>query len=221
MNWRGGFKVEFDGDLALDSPVVQIPPPFDQLVPPGTIEAVIPREGNAATAFNFPHVLGVGVAFSPTDRLLISADFHYILWETYDKFTVDIDVPLPIPGVEFEDKLVEENWENSWLIRGGFEVMVTDSLALRGGAFYDKTPQPVETMDPILPDADRVGITAGLGYKSGNFVLNVAYQFEPFMERTSPNRRLEPYQLPGGINLGEGTYSTTAHLFGISLGYIF
>jgi long-chain fatty acid transport protein len=228
VNWRGGFNIDFEGDLDLGTPLVQIPPPYDQLVPPGQIEAIIPSQGDAATSFSFPHILGIGMAFNPTEMLTLSLDFHYILWSSYDEFIVAINAPLLLPplpaGVDvpgFEDKEVVEDWENAWIIRGGAEYWVSESFALRLGAFYDKAPQPVETMDPILPDADRIGITGGLGYRSGNFVINLAYQYEPFKDRTSPNRELPPYQLPNGINLGEGTYSNTAHLFGLSIGYIF
>jgi len=91
---------------------------------------------------------------------------------------------------------------------------------LRAGFLYDQTPQPDETVDPILPDAIRWAVTGGFGYRSGNFVLNVAYQYEPFQDRTSENRSVLVHPL-SGINLGKGTYKTTAHLIGISLGFVF
>ena len=220
FNWRGGFKVEYDGDLKLETPQVQIPSPYDQLVQSELIAAIIPSEGGASTSFAFPHILGVGAAFNLTESLLFTADFHYILWSSFDEYVVDVDVPLAIPGVEFKDKEVEENWKDSFVLRGGLQYMLNENFALRAGILYDKTPQPAETMDPVLPDASRWSLTGGFGYKSGNFVINVAYQFEVFSDRESPNRRIEAYQV-AGINLGEGTYSTTAHLFGISLGFIF
>ncbi len=98
--------------------------------------------------------------------------------------------------------------------------MVNENFALRAGFLYDKTPQPVETVDPLLPDANRWALTGGFGYKSGNFVIDVAYQYEPFKDRKVENRGvvLDPGT---GANLGLGTYSTTAHLIGISIGFVF
>ena len=227
FNWRGGFKIEYDGDLELESPQLLIPSPYDQLIPSAVIaaisaqvEEIIPSEGDASTSFNFPHIFGVGAAFNLTESLLFTADFHYILWSSFDEYVVDVDVPLAIPGVEFKDKEVEENWKDSFVLRGGFQYMLNENFALRAGILYDQTPQPAETMDPVLPDASRWAFTGGFGYKSGNFVVNVAYQFELFNDRKSPNRSIEYYQVDG-VNQGEGTYSTTAHLFGISLGFIF
>jgi len=198
FNWRGGFSIDYEGDLSLD--VSAIPIPF-------------PDTGTASTSFSFPHVLGVGAAFNLTDILILTADIHYILWSSYEEIAVDVE---GIPGVDFEP--VEENWKDSFVFRGGLQYMVSENFALRAGFLYDQTPQPVDTMDPILPDADRWAITGGFGYKTAKFFIDVAYQYEPFKDRTSPNRDI--YLTPLG-NFGEGTYSTTAHLIGISIGFVF
>lgn len=210
VNWRGGFKIDYeDGDLELDL----------RYVPGAPITSL---SGTASTSLSYPHILGAGVAFNLTEKLMLTADIHYILWSSFDRFVVEVDVPgieaIYPPGIE--DKEVEENWEDSFVFRGGIEYKVNGSIALRAGALYDQTPQPVESMDPILPDANRWALTGGIGYKAGNFVVDVAYQFELFADRTSPNREIPIYQQLG-VNLGEGTYSTTAHLFGVSIGFIF
>jgi len=213
LNWRGGFKVKFDGDLDLDTSGVQIPAPYNQLIP------AFPTEGTASTSFNFPQIFGLGFAFNLSQSVLFTADFHMVFWSCYDEFIVDVDV------LGFKDKIVEEHWENSMLFRGGLQYNLNESFSLRVGALYDQTPQPEKYMDPILPDANRWAVTGGFGYKTGSFVINVAYQYEVFSDRTSPNRSILPYQVevfPGTfINLGEGTYSNIAHLIGISLGYNF
>lgn len=203
FNWRGSIKIDYtEGDLALDLSEVA----------PG-----ISLPGTASTAFSFPHILGVGATIQLTDQLLLTADIHYILWSSFDEFTVEVDVPgleaIYPPG--FEDTIVEENWEDSFTFRGGLQYMVNENFSLRAGFLYDQTPQPVETMDPLLPDADRWAFTGGFGYKSGRFAVDVAYQYEPFKDRTSPNRDVYP------AGLGEGTYSTTAHLISVSIGFMF
>lgn len=220
VNWRSGFTIDFEGDVELftDRIQVQVPSGFglEPFVP--YIIAAVPSEGDAKLTFKYPHILGFGAGFDVTDRLMISADIHIYFFGSFDKFVAEIDIPSET--VAFEDKEVVENWSNSYIIRTGIQYMLNEKIVLRGGFFFDKTPQPVESMDPILPDADRIGLTAGFGYKGKDFTIDLAYQFEPFKDRESPNRFVEPYQI-GGVNLGEGTYSTTAHLFGISLGYHF
>jgi long-chain fatty acid transport protein len=206
FNWRGGFDLDFEGDLALDNTNI-----------PAIFQPSVPTEADVATTMAIPHILAFGVAFNLTESLIVTADFHYILWSSFEEFVIEVDNPDPVPD---ETETFDENWKDSYLIRGGFQYMVNENFALRAGVLYDKTPQPVESMDPLLPDANRLAFTGGFGYKSGNFVIDVAYQYEPFKDRESDNRGL--VLDPGtGANLGLGTYSTTAHLIGVSIGFIF
>jgi long-chain fatty acid transport protein len=206
INWRGGFDLDLEGDLALDN--TNIPAPF---------QPYVPTEADVSTTMGIPHIFGLGVAFNLTESLIVTADFHYVLWSSFKEFVIEVDNPDPVPD---QTETFEENWKDSYVIRGGLQYMVNENFALRAGVLYDKTPQPVESMDPILPDADRLAFTGGFGYKSGNFVIDVAYQYEPFKDRESANRSLVLHPLTGA-NLGLGTYSTTAHLIGVSIGFIF
>jgi len=93
--------------------------------------------------------------------------------------------------------------------------MVKENVAARLGVLYDQTPQPIETMDPSLPDASRVAFTVGFGYTKGKMEVAVGYQYEIFSDRTSPNRNIYPN------SLGEGKYHTRGQLLGFTLGYKF
>ena len=203
FNWRGGFTIDYAGDLELDIPS-----------PPGPL----PEEGTVEAPFSFPHVLGIGAAFNLSDQVILTADVHYVLWSAFEVIVVEADVPgLPI-ALDFPP--IPENFKDSFLFRVGVQYQMNENFALRGGFLYDQTPQPVESMDPMLPDSNRWALTAGFGFKVGSILIDAAYQYEPFKDRTSPNRSIEAYQI-GPLNLGEGTYSTTAHLFGVSFGFVF
>ncbi len=193
FNWRGGFTIDYDGVLDLDMSNVPI---------------VLPENGTVVAPFSFPHIFGIGAAFNLSEQFILTADVHYVLWNAFDVIEVDADVPgLPIP-LDFPP--IDEDFEDSFLFRVGLQYMLNDRIALRAGFLYDETPQPVDSMDPMLPDANRWALTAGFGYSTGKFTVDLAYQYEPFQDRESPNRDIYP------ADLGEGTYSTTAHLLGIS-----
>jgi len=172
VNWRSGFKIKYDGDLALGTPDVSIPSPYDPYE--GAVSAAIPSEGKASTEFSFPHILGAGLAFNVSRDLMFTLDFHYVLWSSFKEYIVDVDVPLPIEGVEFEDKEVLQLWEDSFTIRAGVQYMASETLALRAGILFDDTPQPVSAMDPAIPDADRWAFTGGIGYRTGKFVIDAS-----------------------------------------------
>lgn len=198
FNWRGGFDIDYAGDLTLDMSPVPVP---------------LPENGTVETVFSFPHIFGIGTAFNLSEQFTLTADIHYILWSCFETIVVEAEVPgLPI---DLDFPPIVQNWEDSFVFRVGGQYKPNENLALRAGFLYDNTPQPVESMDPMLPDANRWALTLGFGYNTGKLVIDLAYQYEPFLDRTSPNREIPPYQV-GPINLGEGTYSTTAHLFGIS-----
>ena len=201
FNWRSQFDIEYSGDLTLDtSAMAGLPAPFQP-----------PTSDTGTTTFRFPNIFGLGLAYNATEKLLLSADFHYVTWSRYDKYVVDLE--------KLEDMVILQNFDDSYLVRGGVQYSFTPGFALRGGLLYDQTPQPDATADPLLPDANRMALTGGFGWTlAGNLVLDLAFQYEPFEDRTVPNR----YALQvGAINYGEGTYETTALLFGVSLRYAF
>jgi long-chain fatty acid transport protein len=199
LNWRGAFSIDFSGDLALDTSGL-----------PAPIRPLVPTSATGQTTFKFPDIFGLGIAFNATDKLLLSADFHYVTWSRFDKYTVKFD------NAALKPLVTEENFEDSYLLRGGAQYSISPKFDLRAGILFDKTPQPVDTMDPLLPDANRVALTGGFGFKlSKNVVLDVGYQYEMFSDRTAPNRSIYP------LNLGEGTYDMTANLIGLSLSFLF
>jgi long-chain fatty acid transport protein len=155
--------------------------------------------------------LGLGLAYNATEKLLLSADFHYVTWSRYNQYTVNLE--------KLEDMVILQNFDDAFLVRGGVQYSLSPQFALRGGFLYDQTPQPDATADPLLPDANRMALTGGFGWTlATNLVLDLAFQYEPFEDRTVPNR----YALQvGSVNYGEGTYETTALLFGVSLRYAF
>lgn len=200
--WRSAFDIKYKGDIALDT--AGVPAPF---------KGFVPTTGSVQTTFKFPDIFTFGVSFNPLEALTVGVDAQYYTWKRYDKYVIDITYPSGFPPAEPETVL--ENWKNTWIVRLGLQYQLNESLALRGGIIYDWSPQPVESIDPNLPDANRYALTAGIGYKIGRFMIDAGYQYERFSDRTSPNRNIYPF------GLGQGTYKTTGHLFGVSLGYAF
>jgi len=200
FNWRSNFTVDYSGDLVLDKSNV-----------PEAISPYIPDGGSVATSFKFPNIFDLGFSYQLSNKFLIALAGQYFTWKVYDSYEIDIDYG----GGYTEQDVVEQNFKNSVILRAGFQYMLKDYFALRAGVIYDQSPQPIETMDPSLPDASRVAFTLGFGYTKGKLRVDVAYMFEIFEDRTSPNRNIYPG------NLGLGTYETSAQLLGFTLGYRF
>jgi len=199
VNWRSSFDIDYKGDLTLDKTSV-----------PAPLRPFLPETAGGKTTFKFPNIFGVGASVNVTEAFLLTADIHYVLWSRFDKYVVEFDDPRLDPLETLE------NWDDAFTFRLGGQYTISPQFALRAGVIYDQTPQPIESMDPLLPDANRVAGTMGFGWKLGkNLVLDLAYQHEIFSDRTSPNRDIYP------LNFGQSDYSTTANLLALSLSFGF
>ncbi|RYZ76184.1 MAG: long-chain fatty acid transporter, partial [Proteobacteria bacterium] len=129
----------------------------------------------AATQFDaslpMPSSLNIGIGVTPTDKLTIAADVNFIGWSAYE--SLDFDYNGNVGGAGITSSSSPRKYENSYALRLGTQYMVADEVALRLGAYYDKTPVEAGFMTAETPDSDRIGITGGLGYKpSDNFSLD-------------------------------------------------
>jgi long-chain fatty acid transport protein len=203
-SYRSHFNIKYSGTVALDNEFV-----------PSALQPYVPTSGDVKTTFKFPDVLTLGLAINISPKLLWSFDVHTYFWKRFDSYTADITFPDPYGT---QTLTAPQLWKNSLCYRMGFEYLATDKLTLRLGGFFDETPQPVETMDPNLPDNNRWAVTAGFGYKIGKFLVDVGGHFEHFLARTSDHGFIfGPYD----PNPAAGLYKTQALLIGLNFGYKF
>jgi long-chain fatty acid transport protein len=195
VSYRSKTKIDFDGKATFDggSPAVQ------QLLP----------GGDASTSITMPSILFAGVAVRAMKDLEVEADIQLTGWSSYDKLEIDFAQETSAQ----EDQEFAKNYKDVFMIRLGAEYTM-DNLQLRAGYIFDKNPVPDETLDPMLPDADRNDITLGVGYKlTENWMVDLSYMLVLFKQRT---------QDPGvSINGFDGTYNSTAHLFALDISYHF
>ena len=199
-SYRHKVQVSYEGTANFR----QIPtgiPPFDAAVaatlPPGPTPLT--------TVIEFPSVTSAGVSYNWTDWR-IAADVVFFEWSTFDV--------LPIRFAEYPrlGQDVIENYENSWQFRTGVERRLGESWAVRAGYFFDQTPSPVESVSPLLPDADRNGFALGGTWQNQSLRFDMAAWYMAFEDRSTEGKNRDNYN---------GTYTNSALNFGISLGYKF
>lgn len=201
LDFRSGSEFTFQGDAT-----VEAPSQFMSLLPTGNIEAPLTLPYNAT----------IGLAFLPNEKLSISADFQYVGWSSYDKMEVTFTEFKNPDGTPYVSSSIRD-YTDSWIARLGGEYSLSTSFDLRAGVLYDSNPVKDEWVEPSLPDADRWGFNIGFGYKfTPNLVLDFAYMFLRFDERTITNSKVDYTNGAAGFN---GVYNSSAHLFGINLSY--
>lgn len=147
-----------------------------------------------------PGSANLGVGITPIEGLTLALDAQLVLWSTFEEF-----------GIEFENpaltNIAAKNWKDTWNFRLGAEYAVTKSVLVRLGASYDPVPSPEDTLTPELPDANRYKASAGLGLKFDPVRVDLGYQFVYLTDTKSTAAGFE------------GSYSGTAHVLGLTLGY--
>ncbi len=189
-----------------------------------TMPSTVPAPAQPAVAAKLPHgeisgdlvtpkQLQVGVGYKVTPKLQLSGDFQYIGWASYDRLT------FVFKSMNSSSTTVRD-YKNTFIGRIGGEYLASDALSLRAGLLYDKNPVKDELVDASLPDADRIGISAGIGYKlSKHIAVDVAYLFLSFADRTITNSTVVENPMTG--TMMNGTYKSSAHLVSLSLSYSF
>lgn len=209
LSYRSEMEFDFEGKATstpatFHHPLLNVDLPF----PNGDISAPLTTPQNIT--------FGIGYMASP--ELTLSADFQYIGWSSYDKLTVTFktyDLDLNPANGQQNVQSADRKYENTFIIRAGAEYQMSKDFALRGGLLYDKSPAAAEYVDPTLPDADRIGLNIGFGYKfTENLSIDFAYMHLFFSERDVTTSHTTVNNVPF-----LGTYQNSAELFGVNFSY--
>jgi long-chain fatty acid transport protein len=196
-SFRSPYKLEIkDADFTASENTTPVPLPMGTTKASGTL--------------NLPATAAVGVSYT-WDRLTVEADADWTFWSSFQELKIT-NASVPQYNVNRA-----QNWDDVCAIRLGLEYRVTDPFALRAGFSYDPTPVPAETLSPLLPDSDRLYYTAGLGYKIGNWTIDISGIYIDKQDRTVSNIRVE-----NGAPVGQnGTWTGFSWLAGMDIAYRF
>jgi long-chain fatty acid transport protein len=196
LSYRSKMTIDYSGKAKF----TQRPtgdPAFDALVatelPAGAI--------STTTSIDFPAIVTTGVALkSPEHGCTLEFDADWMQWSQFRTLNI------LFPNHEVPDVGRNEDWKDAWSYRVGFE-KTFHALALRAGFLYDQNPQPDKSVSPLLPDADRIGYSLGLGYNTERWGLDIADLYLPFHHRSTNGVSQDNYN---------GSYEKTANLFSLS-----
>jgi len=170
-------------------------------------------------SLELPPSVNAGLSYSPTKSLAVEFDITWTGWSTYDEMDLKFDSPIGPPGRALNRYIQPKKWEDVFAYRVGLRYGFSPAATLRLGFIYDKTPVPDETLDPQLPDADKMIYTAGLEYKwSNRLITGIAYNYINGRGRTKDND--VPPLLPESLR-ANGKYEQSVHSLGLSINYQF
>ena len=191
------YRSKVDTDYAGAATLTQIPTGddgFDALVA-ASVPFGVPLA--LSTSLEFPDMASLGVAYEISEKLLVEADVNWTGWSSFDVVELEF---VTAPALS---ETIPENYEDAQNYRIGVRYDTSDSRQWRFGVYFDETPQPEETVGPLLPDADRYGVTIGYGTKR----YDVALMYVQFDDRTTTTNHDNFF----------GTYEFTIVLLGGSI----
>jgi long-chain fatty acid transport protein len=197
-NFQSGIDYNFTGTATAQGAQELI---NTKRIPSGDVTA------NLSTPFNS----AIGIAYKITDDLLVSSDFQYVGWSSYDVLRVD-----------FADQPTERDiasprlYNNSYVIRFGADYKFSDDISIRGGFYFDKKPVDDDMVSPSLPETDRLGFTLGAEYElMDNLSLRGSFLYIRGNELKVNNSK----QYITGNTPFNGVYNVNAYVFSIGLLY--
>ena len=127
--------------------------------------------------FEWPTIYGVGIAFQPSDSLLLAFDVKRINWsEVMENFSMTYDSPT----FGKLDVTMPQNWKDQTIYQLGASYKATSQLTLRAGFNYGKNPVPDATVNPLFPATVEKHYTVGAGYAFGDSQeVNFAFSYAP------------------------------------------
>ena len=194
IDYRSEVKVNIDGGSA-------------EFSVPSSVENYFPKT-TFSTGIKLPQVATLGFGYVLNSKIKLALDINYIGWKSYDSLIIDF--------ADNTDKLSDIHsprmYHNSFIFRLGGQYKLNEKWTVRAGTYYDMSPVKAGYLTPETPDADKLGLTAGVSFNVTKKIhMDASLLYIEGMKRTDINKE---------TNFG-GTYKSKAVVPGFSLEYVF
>jgi len=193
VSYRSKLKFEFDGHAHY-----RLPPVLQALYPPTDIS---PR-------MELPPIVSVQLSTQMWNKWTFATGVLWTGWSVYDELAPKFRNNLLVPP---SMRSSPQDWRDVFAFHFGVQYQLNPTWILRGGYIFDQSPVPEHTLSPMVPDMDKHILSLGIGYKRGNFTIDMASMaLLPGSRHTRRNI--------DGLN---GKYTSTTITFLMSFGYSF
>ena len=166
-----------------------------------------------SSEFNLPYILSFGMNYKFCSRF--NAELNYVRfgWDHFESLVMDFTN-------DDLDQTIHMGYEDTWQVRFGATYdFKPDKVKLMAGYVYDNTPQPLESVSPLLPDSDRNDFSFGAEVKMNpSWDLLFSYMAVLADERTNIEDGQPANDDPA---YPVGTYKSVANIFGMGVTYHF
>jgi long-chain fatty acid transport protein len=165
LTYRGGAPLRFNGGVDF----TEVPVPFQERL----------RDQDIQVRLTLPDRVALGAHYAPLERLAVRLDLEYYRWSSFQSldlyFQDDPSLDVSIPRL----------WRDAVTVRVGGEYQVLEWLTARTGLLFDPAVSPTHTLSPASPDANRLGLAAGVSATHGRLTGDIGYLYLQFLGRAS------------------------------------
>ena len=199
FSYRSSIEVDYGGDARLRQ-IATGNPQLDAVV---ALSLPFGRDLPITTSIEFPETTSLGAVIALSPRLRLEADVIWFGWSSFDEVVFDFT------NGDLPEEVLRQEWDDTNQYRVGLRWIRSTRSEWRLGYLFDESPQPDESVGPILPDADRNGYSIGYGRQGGRVNWDIAVLYLPFDERSTSTNR-------DGFN---GSYEITGWLYGLTVSW--
>ena len=144
ISYRSKVKVKYKGNATLTQDLTGFAQ-FD-----GAVAAAVPFGVKLPleTEIEFPDLASLGFAIALNPAMKLELDINHTGWSSFKELAINFTSS--DPKKRLPDSVVKENWDSEFNYRLGLDWMLSQENSLRFGFVYDKTPQPDQSVSPLL-----------------------------------------------------------------------
>jgi long-chain fatty acid transport protein len=179
--------------LAFESGIVNAwEPEIDNAYASAKLAEIFPDspEQSAEISLAIVDQISAGIALDIGSSLDLEFDLTWVLWSQMENFDIDYALNtmyrIPFWNAMFDIESTT-HFRNTVSAQLGVEYKLTSDIDLRLGAFYHGSPVVIPYLSPAFPLADKMGLSAGVGYRVGRFNVDAAYVFNSLSELEADN----------------------------------
>ncbi len=159
--------------------------------------ATIPVTGTIKVVdFQWPQMVGLGVAYNATEKLMLVFDYKWINWQDTMKdfkmtFTADANQSNPFAagfglGGQSLDATLFQKWKDQNVFMIGAGYALNPEWVLRAGLNIANNPIPDKYMNPLFPAIETNHVTLGAGYMiSKASTVDASFAYAPEVSQTN------------------------------------
>ena len=197
LSWGAAYRSDVEIDYEGEGRLTQISTGNDSL--DELLRATLPFDQNlgVTSSIAFPEQLSFGIALRVAKKAVLEVDLVKTGWSSFEQ------LDLTFPNNTELSRTLRQDFVDADTLRAGLRLANKSGAELRLGIVIDESPQPDETVGPLLADADRTSITVGVGKEP----LDLTFMWTDADQRT----------VTTNIDDFNGNHSANSWWFGITI----